>query len=75
MILAIGIWATGFFVFTMLLRVAIPIMNGDFHVADDGVGFHIGDNMFFLSKADRELRAREAEENLATESVESTEQT
>jgi len=72
MLLAIGIWATGLFVFTMLLRVAIPIMNGDFHVADDGVGFHIGDNMFFLSKADRKKRARDAEENLARESPDQT---
>jgi molybdopterin-containing oxidoreductase family membrane subunit len=54
MSLAIGIWATGLFVFTMLLRVAIPILNGDFHVADDGVGYHIGDNLFFLGKSDRE---------------------
>ena len=70
MLLSIGIWATGLFVFTMLLRVAIPILNGDFHVADDGVGFHIGDNMFFLSKAEREMRAGEAEENTETDSTE-----
>jgi len=63
MLLALGIWATGLFVFTMLLRVAIPILNGDFHVADDGIGFHIGDNMFFLSRADREKRAMKTEEN------------
>ena len=48
MLLALGIWATGLFVFTMLLRVAIPILNGDFHVADDGVGSHIGDQLFFV---------------------------
>ena len=72
MLLAIGIWATGLFVFTMLLRVAIPILNGDFHVADDGVGFHIGDNMFFLSKAEREKRTREAEEESLKESTEQT---
>jgi len=68
MLLALGIWATGLFVFTMLLRVAIPILNGDFHVADDGIGFHIGDNMFFLSKADREKRAMKTEENPPAES-------
>jgi hypothetical protein len=45
-------------------------MNGDFHVADDGVGFHIGDNMFFLSKSEREKRAKEAEEDLTSESEE-----
>jgi hypothetical protein len=42
-----GIWATGLFVYTMLLRVAIPILNGDFHVANDGVGSYIGDEVFF----------------------------
>jgi hypothetical protein len=37
-------------------------MNGDFHVADDGVDCHIGDNMFFLGKADRKkLLMQEAE--------------
>jgi molybdopterin-containing oxidoreductase family membrane subunit len=48
MLLAMGIWATGLFVFTMLLRVAIPILNGDFHIADDGVSSHIGDELFFV---------------------------
>ncbi len=48
LLLAMGIWATGLFVFTMLLRVAIPILNGDFHVADDGIGSYIGDQMFFV---------------------------
>jgi Ni/Fe-hydrogenase subunit HybB-like protein len=48
MLLTMGIWATGLFVFTMLLRVAIPILNGDFHVADDGVGSYIGDQLFFV---------------------------
>ena len=43
-----GIWSTGLFVFTMLLRVAIPILNGDFHIADDGVSSHIGDDLFFV---------------------------
>lgn len=62
MLLAIGIWATGLFVFTMLLRVAIPIMNGDFHVADDGVDFHIGDNLFFLGKTDRETLSERKDE-------------
>ncbi len=48
-----GIWATGFFVFTMLLRVAIPILNGDFHVSDDGVGYYIGDQLFFIPSRKR----------------------
>jgi Ni/Fe-hydrogenase subunit HybB-like protein len=50
MLLTMGIWATGLFVFTMLLRVAIPILNGDFHVADDGVGSYIGDQLFLVQQ-------------------------
>jgi molybdopterin-containing oxidoreductase family membrane subunit len=50
MLLSMGIWATGLFVFTMLLRVAIPILNGDFHVADDGVGSYIGDQLFLVQQ-------------------------
>jgi hypothetical protein len=34
----------------MLLRVAIPILNGDFHVADDGVGSYIGDQLFLVQQ-------------------------
>jgi molybdopterin-containing oxidoreductase family membrane subunit len=48
LLLTMGIWSTGLFVFTMLLRVAIPILNGDFHIADDGVSSHIGDDLFFV---------------------------
>ena len=44
--LAIGIWATGLFVYTMLLKVALPILDGDFHVADDGVGSYVSDELF-----------------------------
>jgi molybdopterin-containing oxidoreductase family membrane subunit len=61
MLLAIGIWATGLFVFTMLRRVALPILNGDFHVAEDGVSSHIGDVLFFLPKEEREKIIKEAE--------------
>jgi molybdopterin-containing oxidoreductase family membrane subunit len=50
MLISMGIWATGLFIFTMLLRVAIPILNGDFHVADDGVGSYIGDQLFFVQQ-------------------------
>lgn len=50
LLLAMGIWATGLFVYTMLLRVAIPILNGDFHVADDGVGSFIGDKLFLVQQ-------------------------
>jgi hypothetical protein len=34
----------------MLLRVAIPILNGDFHVSDDGVGSYIGDQLFLVQQ-------------------------
>jgi molybdopterin-containing oxidoreductase family membrane subunit len=53
-LLSMGIWATGLFVFTMLLRVAIPILNGDFHVADDGVGSYIGDQLFLVQQTQEE---------------------
>src|SRR3990172_7564458 len=33
---SIGIWATGLLVFTLLMRIAVPIMNGDFHEAKTG---------------------------------------
>jgi len=62
LLLSLGIWATGLFVFTMLLRVAIPILNGDFHVADDGVGFFIGDQLFFVPQR-REKMPEPAETN------------
>jgi len=55
MLLSMGIWATGLFVFTMLLRVAIPILNGDFHVADDGVGSYIGDQLFLVRQKTEEV--------------------
>ena len=29
-------------------------MNGDFHVADDGVGSYIGDQMFFVPQKTNE---------------------
>ena len=55
LLLSMGIWATGLLVFTMLLRVAIPIMNGDFHVADDGVGSYIGDELFLVKQESNEM--------------------
>ena len=45
LMLAIGIWATGLFVYTVLLKVALPILLGDFHVADDGIGHYISDQL------------------------------
>ena len=50
MLVTIGIWATGLLVFTLLLRIAVPIMNGDFHVGDDGVNPHIGDQLFLVRR-------------------------
>jgi molybdopterin-containing oxidoreductase family membrane subunit len=47
-LLTMGIWSTGMFVYTMLLRVAIPILNGDFHVSEDGVNCYIGDQLFLV---------------------------
>jgi Ni/Fe-hydrogenase subunit HybB-like protein len=55
LLLSMGIWATGLFVFTLLLRVAIPILDGDFHVADDGVGSYIGDQLFFIQQNTEEV--------------------
>ena len=59
MLVTIGIWATGLLVFTLLLRIAVPIMNGDFHVGEDGVKPYIGDQLFLVRK-----RAVVAEEDL-----------
>jgi len=50
MLVTIGIWATGLLVFTLLLRIAVPIMNGDFHVGEDGVKPYIGDQLFLVRK-------------------------
>src|SRR5512134_2403080 len=49
-LVTIGIWAAGLFVFTMLLRIAVPIMNGDFHVGEDGINPHVGDQVFLVRK-------------------------
>ena len=57
-LVTLGIWATGLLVYTMLLRIAIPIMNGDFHVSEDGVNPHIGDDLFLVrSQAEAEPEA------------------
>lgn len=50
-LVSLGIWATGLFIFTVLLRVAIPILNGDFHVAEDGSGSYIGDHLFLVQQS------------------------
>ena len=54
LIVSMGIWAIGLLIFTLLLRVGLPILNGDFHVADDGVSSHIGDQLFFVGKQKRD---------------------
>jgi molybdopterin-containing oxidoreductase family membrane subunit len=45
-LLSIGIFAAGLLVYTLLLRVAVPILAGDFHVGEDGVTPVIGDTKF-----------------------------
>ena len=62
MLVTLGIWATGLLIFTMLLRIAIPIMNGDFHVGEDGIQPFIGDQMFLERTYDEE-----GEEDLLTQ--------
>jgi hypothetical protein len=32
------------------MRIAVPIMNHDFHVGEDGVKPHIGDQLFLVRK-------------------------
>lgn len=54
LLVTMGIWATGLFVYTMLLRIAIPIMNKEFYVGDDGVRPFIGDQQFLFRRADVE---------------------
>ncbi len=49
-LVTMGIWAVGLLVYTMLLRIAIPIMNGDFHVGEDGIHPHIGDELFLVRR-------------------------
>lgn len=51
-LVSLGIWATGLLIFTMLLRIAVPIMNGDFHVSDDGIHPHIGDELFLVRRVE-----------------------
>jgi molybdopterin-containing oxidoreductase family membrane subunit len=45
-LVSVGIAAAGLLVYTLLLRVAIPILAGEFHVGDDGVTPVIGDTKF-----------------------------
>jgi molybdopterin-containing oxidoreductase family membrane subunit len=45
-LVSIGIFAAGLLVYTLLLRVAVPILAGDFHVGEDGVTPVIGDTKF-----------------------------
>ena len=50
-LLTMGIWATGLFVYTLLLRVAVPILTGEFFVGDDGRTAVIVDTEF-IRRAD-----------------------
>jgi molybdopterin-containing oxidoreductase family membrane subunit len=36
LLVTLGIWATGLLVYTLLLRVAVPILTGEFFVGEDG---------------------------------------
>lgn len=51
LLVSMGIWATGLLIYTMLLRIAVPIMNGAFHVGEDGVQPYIGDEEFLFRRA------------------------
>jgi Ni/Fe-hydrogenase subunit HybB-like protein len=51
LLVSMGIWATGLLVYTLLLRVAVPIMTGEFFVAEDGVKAVIIDTEF-IRRAD-----------------------
>ncbi len=51
-LLTMGIWATGLFVYTMLLRVAVPILTGEFFVGEDGFKPVIVDTEF-IRRADQ----------------------
>jgi len=61
LLLALGIWATGLLIYTVLLKVAIPILDGDFHVADDGVGSYISDQLYQPRQETEELAVAGAE--------------
>ena len=50
-LLTMGIWATGLFVYTLLLRVAVPILTGEFFVGEDGRTAVIVDTEF-IRRAD-----------------------
>lgn len=51
LLLTMGIWATGLFVYTLLLRVAVPILTGEFFVGEDGRTAVIVDTEF-IRRAD-----------------------
>lgn len=51
LLVALGIWATGLLVYTLLLRVAVPILTGEFFVGEDGVKPVVVDTEF-IRRAD-----------------------
>jgi len=51
LLLTMGIWATGLLVYTLLLRVAVPILTGEFFVGEDGRTAVIVDTEF-IRRAD-----------------------
>jgi len=52
LLVSLGIWATGFLVYTLLLRVAVPILTGEFFVGEDGTKAVIVDTEF-IRRADQ----------------------
>ncbi len=50
-LLTMGIWATGLLVYTLLLRVAVPILTGEFFVGEDGKTAVVVDTEF-IRRAD-----------------------
>jgi len=51
LLVSLGIWATGLLVYTLLLRVAVPILTGEFFVGGDGRTAVIVDTEF-IRRAD-----------------------
>jgi molybdopterin-containing oxidoreductase family membrane subunit len=51
LLVTLGIWATGLLVYTLLLRVAVPILTGEFFVGEDGRTAVIVDTEF-IRRAD-----------------------
>lgn len=51
LLVSLGIWAVGLLVYTLLLRVAVPILTGEFFVGEDGMKAVVVDTEF-IRRAD-----------------------